>query len=386
MITALCNVYINSPLKLKLFKDTFPSVYEVSDNWLIYFRGRFRKDAEIFVKNLDTQSHTVIFEDLNDGSWASSVKEMLKYSRYNYIYIYIEDHFLVESLDIFKEVIKDAIQNNLDYFSYSFFNAEIDLNALEAIYPEYSKYFAFFELSKSNHDYFKKNYRNLFPFSLVSVVSKKYFSIILRQEFYHNILLLPLIQNIMWKFRLRYPINRILLCKINKLLNLANIRITLYTPSSPLNMEKSIYEMDGELLPLKTGIVNRELLANFDDDNGAANGSMIKRGKYPKRLKAEGMTEPIDLNELKQYKIGAAEIVNRQFYLKSSRQATLYLKYLYVNEGRIGIRAGSEDYVINEHEFIYIYANIPHTIEGLQDSRYSIKIIPDESWAVGDYF
>ena len=387
MITALCNIYINSELKLELFKDTFPSVYGVSDNWLMYFRGKYKKEAEIFVKNLDINKHVIIFEKLNDESWGLSVKEMLKYSKYNHIYIYIEDHFLVESLELFKEVIKDAIKNNIDYFSYSFFNADIDFNTLELLYPDYSQYFAFFDLTEKNKEYFKQHNKNFFPFSLVSVVSKEYFLKILKEEFLQNKMIPLFVQKIMWRLYLGYPRYKILLCKINKLLNVINIRLTLFTPASPLNMERSIYEIGGKALPLKIGIVNKEIFANFDDDNGAKNVSILKRGKYPKKLKTEGIKKFIFTeNELKQYKISAGEIVNRQFYLQSSRQSSIYLKYIYVNEGCIKIQSSAENYVINTNNFICIFANIPHTIEGIEDSIISVKIFPDENWTVGDYY
>lgn len=386
MVTALCNVYINSDLKLRLFKETFPSVYRVSDNWLIYFRGKYKKEAELFVKQLDTSNYVIIFEKLNDRSWGLSVNEMLKYSKYNYIYIYIEDHFLVESLVFFKEVIKNAINNNIDYFSYSFFNADIDYNTLELSYPDYSKHFAFFDLTEKNKEYFKQHNKYFFPFSLVSVVSKEYFLKLLKEEFFQNKMIPLFVQKIMWRLYLGYPRYRILLCKINKLLNVINLRLTLFTPASPLNMERSIYEIGGNALPLKIGIVNKEIFANYDDDNGAKNVSILKRGKYPKKLKFEGVTKPIAENKLKQYKISAGEIVYRQFYLKSSRQSSIYLKYIYMNEGRIRIQSSSEKYVVNKNEFIYIYANIPHTIEGLEDSIFSVKIIPDESWTIGDYY
>lgn len=386
MITALCNVYLNSILKLNLFKETFPRVFNVSDNWLIYFRGKYKKDAELFVTNVDVSKHTIIFNNLEEKSWALSVKEMLKYSKYDYIYIYIEDHFLVNSSDFFKEIIKEAVKNNIDYFSYSFFNADFDFNTLEYSYPEYSKHFAYFDLTKQNVDFFKVSHKQLFPFSLVSVVSKEYFFKVLGKDFYHNWILSPFIQKIMWKLHLGYPKNRILLYKLNRLLNLLNIKISLYTPASPLNLEKSIYEMDKNLLPVKIGVVNEEIFANFDDDNGAKSVSVIKRGMYPSKLKVEDFTKHFGTNEMKQYKLDANETINRQFYTNSSRQSSIYLKFIYVNDGKIRIQSSSENYVVNKNEYIYLYANIPHTIIGIKDSIYSVKIIPDENWKIGDYY
>ncbi len=386
MVTALCNVYVNSPLKLALFKETFSEVYSISDNWLIYFRGKYKKEAEIFIKRLDSSKHAVIFNNLNDDSWGFSVKEMLKHSIHNYIYIYIEDHFLMENVDTFKEAIDDAIKNGIDYFSYSFFNADIDFNTLELMYPDYSKFFAFFDLSDQNAAYFKTSNKFFFPFSLVSVVSKEYFLKVLRTELYSNKMIPHLIQKIMWRLHLVYPRYRILICKINKFLKVFNIRLTLYTPASPLNMEKSIHEMEGELLPLKIGVLNKEIFANFDDDNGAKNVSVIKRGKYPKGLKAEGVTKPIVVSELKEYRISAHEVINRQFYLKASRQSSIFLKYIFVNKGKLKIQSDTEEHILSKDEFIYVYANIPHTIEGMVDSVFSVKIIPDDGWAIGDYY
>jgi hypothetical protein len=47
------------------------------------------------------------FENLYDENWFKSTKEMLKKANYDYIYLYWEDHFLVNTVEYFKDVIND---------------------------------------------------------------------------------------------------------------------------------------------------------------------------------------------------------------------------------------------------------------------------------------
>ena len=107
MITALCNIYIGSEEKQALFKETFPLVYKISDNWLIYIRGKFSKQVISFIKKefKDYASNVTFFNNLDDSNWAKSTTEMLKKSQYDYIYIFLEDHFLLKPINHFQKVV-----------------------------------------------------------------------------------------------------------------------------------------------------------------------------------------------------------------------------------------------------------------------------------------
>ena len=143
MITAICNIFIDSEKKLKLFKETFPSVFQVSDNWLVNIRGKNRTEAIDFLTSqfADAGSSCTIYSNLDQRNWASSTLTMLQDSRHEYIYVYLEDHFLLKPVTHFKNVIHDMKASQIDYFQYSFHNIGLSVQSSEALYPNYSEYF-----------------------------------------------------------------------------------------------------------------------------------------------------------------------------------------------------------------------------------------------------
>lgn len=109
MVTAVCNIFINSDLKLELFKQTFPRVYDISDNWLINIRGKYRQDVEIYSGNFCNSGSRIVFFSPDSMMVIGQARKMLKSSKYDYVYIFLEDHFLLRPLDHFKDVVRDMI-------------------------------------------------------------------------------------------------------------------------------------------------------------------------------------------------------------------------------------------------------------------------------------
>ncbi len=184
MVTAVCNIFINSDFKFKLFKQTFSRVYNISDNWLVNIRGKYREDVANYIReNFGTsRKHCIFFSRLDSDDWAKSTRKMLESSKYDYVYVFLEDHFLLKPIDHFKEVIRDMIDSKIEYFAYSFFDIGLSVKSAEGLDPDYSKHFYSFQLSMDRLGYLKKVNRNFYPYSLVSICSKKYFEKLLRIE------------------------------------------------------------------------------------------------------------------------------------------------------------------------------------------------------------
>lgn len=127
MVTGICNIYINTPIKFHLFKETFPLVYLISDNWLVYIRGKFKDEVVAYIRSefQDSQKNCTFFEDLVDQDWAKSTFLMMGNARYENIYLFWEDHFLIKPIEEFKKVILEFSTLKIDYLQYSFFNLEI---------------------------------------------------------------------------------------------------------------------------------------------------------------------------------------------------------------------------------------------------------------------
>lgn len=373
MITAICNIFINSEIKLNLFKETFPLVYPVSDNWLINIRGKFKNEIINFIKNQKkSKENCIFFENLYDNNWAKSTKEMLKQSKYKYVYIFLEDHFLLKKIHHFKNVIRDMINSKIEYFSYSFFNIGLSVKSADGLAPDYSKYFYSFLLDQKKIKFLKKNNKHFYPYALTSICTKKYFNKLLEIENKILIKVPFLLQVIMENIFFFYPKNRIFWFNINKFVSNFGIRFIIYSASTPFNLEKSIFDCNLQLLPLKTGGLKEELFANWDDDNELTNSSLVKRGLYPSTLKTT--KKKYELIIEKEYSISKGTIDIKQFYPEINRISHIPIKQLFIKSGSIKIYSDKESYILQKGENIYIYANIPHKIEALENSVYFSKI------------
>jgi hypothetical protein len=380
MITGVCNIYINSGFKLCLFKETFPLVYPVTDNWLIYIRGKYSNEAIAYIKGSleNTETNCVFFNALDDGDWAGSTGRMMGFAKYDYVYVFLEDHFLLKPLEHFKDVIRDMVENGIEYFQYSFFNVSPSTHSVEKLYPDHTEHFYAFTLDRDGALAMRGGYAKFYPYSLASVAFKKYFLQLLEIE-RGIVLKVPFfIQAFMENVFFRYPRNRRFWFLMNRFSSRIGIRWTIYSPATPFNLEKSLFDCNESLLPIRVGVLRQELFANWDDDNGLSNSSLIKRGLYPSNLKAD--VDPYPPTELaKKYFLKKGNLLEGQYYPDTSRPPMVPLKQISIHEGRLKVSSEKESYVISQGQDILIHANIPHALEALEDCRYSIRIIDKEN-------
>jgi hypothetical protein len=373
LITALCNIYIDSELKFELFKRTFPQIYDVSDNWLINIRGRYREEVFKYIKaNFSAvKKNCIFFNDLNDKDWIKSTEKMLKCSRYDYVYIFLEDHFLLKSIGEFKSAIREMISLKIEYFQYSFFNIGLSVGSVEVLYPDNSNYFLAFQFSEKNTKLLQENNSNFYPYSLASVCTKKYFNKILEIENKFLIRVPRILQTIMENVLLFYPRNRKFWFIVNKFVAKIGLRFVIYPPQTPFNLEKSLFDFDLRLTPLHVGLLKEEFFANWDDDNKLSNSSLIKRGLYPSFLKAKNYVNvKVDLDCGRNFILGAGESRSSQYCPDIPRVRSLPMKYISIKKGSLTISGAQESYVLNAGASLWVHANISHTIFGNEDCVY----------------
>lgn len=375
MITSLCNIYIESELKFDLFKTTFHRVYDVSDNWLINIRGRYREQVQKYIKSNfpKYENKCIFFKDLNDKSWSKSTKKMLECSRYNYVYIFIEDHFLMKSVDDFKVVIQEMMDLKIEYFQYSFFNIGLSTGNIEVFHPDSSNYFYSFQFSEKNLQLLQKNNSNFYPYSLASICSKEYFNKILEIENRFLIKVPKTLQIFQENVFFFYPRNRKFWFLINKFAKKIGFRFVIYPQETPFNLEKSLFDCDLELLPLRIGVLKEEMFANWDDDNKLSNSSLVKRGLYPLFLRNDNY-------------IGSSTIGGDECYLAEGESRTyrycpdlarvdrLPMKYIFVSRGILVISSERESFTLGAGQFAWIHANIKHEFFANKDCFYYVYI------------
>lgn len=373
MVTAICNVYINSDEKLRLFKETFPSVYEISDNWLIYIRGKYKKEVEKFIQDNfpDKETRMVIFDQLDDSNWSKSTQEMLIQSRYEYIYVFLEDHFLLKSIEHFREVIRNMKDNRIGYFQYSFFNVGLHTRSVEKLYPDFTSHFYSFTLDPARLQEMREEHKYFFPYSLASVSSKQYFLKLLHLE-QKTIKVPSLFQALLESTFFRYPKNRLFWFLLNTITAKLGLRLTIYSAATPFNLEKSLFDFNASLMPLTVGVLREELFANWDDDNGVSDSSLIKRGLYPLSFQEESVK--YEVSPLKIYALPQGQSLQFQYYPDKSRVTVVPLKYIFVEQGVLQVASASQIIQVSAGEHVWVAANIPHTITAVEESQYGVYI------------
>lgn len=371
MVTALCNIFINSEEKFKLFKDTFPLVYDISDNWLIYIRGKYRKSVITFIKGFNNARYNcIIFRNLYEDNWARSTKKMLSRSKHDYIYIFLEDHFLMKPIGHFKKVIIDMKNNSIDYFQYSFFNIGFSNYSIEYLCPDTTKYFSTFNVFPEHIDVVKKRNSAFYPFALPSISSMLFFKKILEIEQAHLIKVPYLIQVLMENIFFFYPRNRNFWYKVNKIIGVFNLRFVIYPPATPFNLEKSLYDCNSSIIPYKIGVLKEELFANWDDDNKLSNSSLIKRGLYPNEIWIHKKLKEYDLDE-KRYYFKKDYSKSYQYCPDIARVTKIPQKQIHVYEGVLEIKSRNEVYALKKGEHVWLYANIPHVITARENCTFT---------------
>jgi hypothetical protein len=373
MITGICNIYLDSQKKLELFKETFPRVYSVSDNWLVNIRGKNRKEATEFIIEsfADADTNCIFYTNLDEYNWASATSTMLLDSRQEFIYVYLEDHLLLKPLEHFKQVIQDMKEHQIDYFLYSFFNIGLSHQSSEALYPDYSEYFYYFEVNQGNLTFLKHNNRHFYPYSLAGICTKEYFEKLLTIEKKRLVRVPSLVQILMENIVFMYPRNRNFWFSINRYVTKLGLRFVIYPPETPFNLEKSLFDCDSSLLPMTVGGLREELFANWDDDNSLSNSSLIKRGLYPNNFRYQNQDEEQPTGG-KDYTLGLGSNTRHQYNPDIARIEKIALKYILVKRGSLEISSDGETYVLIEGQSIWLHSNIPHTLLAVTECTYYV--------------
>lgn len=373
MITGICNIYLDSQNKLDLFKETFPRVYSISDNWLINIRGKNQAEAQDFISTTfdDVGSRCIFYSNLDENNWARATSMMLQDSKHQYIYIFLEDHFLLKPLEHFKKVIQDMKERQIDYFMYSFFNIGLSHQSSEALYPDYSEYFYYFGVNQENLSFLKHNNRHFYPYSLAGICTREYFEKLLTIEKKRLFRVPSLVQILMENIVFMYPRNRNFWFTINKYVTKLGIRFVIYPPETPFNLEKSLFDCDSSLLPITVGGLKDELFANWDDDNQLSNSSLIKRGLYPVHLRYQNLDNEQPSGG-RDYTLKNAESTSHQYNPDVARTEKFTHKYILVKKGSLEICSDGETYVLIEGQSIWLYSNIPHTLMAVEECTYYV--------------
>ncbi|MFZ1721534.1 MAG: hypothetical protein WAU07_03440, partial [Microgenomates group bacterium] len=262
--------------------------------------------------------------------------------------------------------------NNIDYFQYSFFNVGLHANSIEKIYPDFTDFFCWFIMKPERIRELRRNHKYFFPYSLASVSSKNYFLGLLALE-RKKIIRAPIVlQEVLEKIFFHYPRNRSFWFILNKIIAKVGLRLAIYPPATPFNLEKSLFDFDSSLMPIKVGVLREELFANWDDDNGISDSSLMKRGLYPLSFVVNNVN--CDPSILKRYNQPKEKSLKFQYYADKARVTVVPLKYISVESGSLRVTSLLEEVSLSAGEHVWVAANIPHVITATEDCYYGIYI------------
>jgi len=380
---------INSPVRLQHLKDSFNSFENISDNWLINIRGKYRDEALDFLA--DRLKEKMIRFDLLDEKrgWYTNSLEILKSAKYDYVLLWLEDHINIVSQGVYSELVAEMKNNNVDYLMYSWWmNGEsrkpFELDSLKA-----GTYIDTVELDKNNWQKRLNDGYQGHLISLLGIFNKNFLMKILELE---NGYKFPrwVTTNI---FRVMIILSR-LGVKFNhgKLFDSINTvlggKLIKNLKDRPFEFEKSAYRLD--VLPINMGLTKMELFVCIDDDLTLDGSQLIKRGLYPivdsisvdSGLKKEydwGMEEILSDNHfyiITRYKLRENQVFSEIYYQDIQRIDVVPRMTIINNSGKLKVTIGNNINELLSGQTMTVYSNIKCELLAVDGDCEFILVIP----------
>lgn len=371
MTALLANIFVNSEEKFEDFKVTISDLKESFTHAYVMFRGSYSKNCMDFFQDI-FHGEIKNYQHLSDKDWIKNTYEMISEINQKSVLIYLEDHRLISNKKKLNKILLDFENFNLDYLSYSFFEAgKLESNNLLPLNPVYYKDFDVFNLTKKNADLLNKISPNYYIFSLPSIVSLDYLKYILNdvksKKIYYKYF------SIFLTLLFPFPKYRDFINSINNFFQKIEFSLNFYPINTPFNTEKRLKELAFSDRCWKIGVLHEELFANSDDDNGAYGSSLIKKGLYPFSRTNIISSKPIILNKI-------MEKGDERFYRYYSQSQRIYnspVLIIKLIDGNIKLNYEGNEYLLNNGMQLDLSINKGVNIKALTKSEVSF-IIYDE--------
>lgn len=373
----LINVFINNELKFNHFIKTFSDIFNIFDEIHIKVRGLYKHDCLKFVRSKKKEK-LYIYQYLDEKDWVSTTLEIVCNITSNSIFLYNEDHMLNCRKSYIRNVIKDFNNYKLDFISYSFYRAsKLTLSNILPLEPRQNKYFNYFVLNKKKLNLIGKISPSYYYINLISIFSKEYLRFILSSENFIFKLYLNNFNRFIAKLlpsKRRYFYNF-----LNQFLSKLNLKLCLYPPNTPFNIERVWYEngmLDGNW---KYGILTQELFTNYDDDNGHSEESLIKRGLYPFKNKyfLNHLLNRKDLLSKFSIDLKKGEEFDCTYFSSKGRINICPVLCVETLIGSVDLLFKDKNLIYRSKNKLYIFSNIKNKLIAQKDSRVQIMIFDE---------
>ncbi len=284
MFTIFANMKMDNADRLQHFKDSFDSISDISDDWLINIRGLYRNQALDYIRE-KLKGRMIEFSLLDDKRrWSRNALEMTAKAKYNYILMWNEDHINLVPQDIYKELVKELAENKVDNMTYSWWFFGRQNRCFNGYKKKELKYVDIVELTPEVWEKIKARGYVYGFISVIDIFHKDLLHKVLKEDikkwsnfsskFVYKMIHLP-----SW---FGFKINEMDYYHFFQRINHKFFRdkFPFYTLEGPFNVEKENFRTD--YLPLTFAIPRQELFAciNKDMNMGEGRYTLLDRGLY----------------------------------------------------------------------------------------------------------
>jgi hypothetical protein len=263
----------------------------------------------------------------------------------------------------------------LDYMCYSFFRAsQLNVSNLLPLRPVERRSFREVAVSSDNAALLGRISPNYYTFSLLCLISVDYLKAVLCAE------------NRRWKIfsriamvivtrMLRPHRSRRLFKRLNDFLAPLNMMLCRHHPATPFNLEKLWFEWAPTGPARRYGIPSMELYANYDDDNGAFEESLIKRGLYPfhahtfEHRALEGVPSVVYRTSFR-----TGDRYDCTYYSHNARISKAPILSLRVIRGAITVEYQTRRFSLHEGDVEHFYSNLRPALCCDDDAEVEVRI------------
>jgi mannose-6-phosphate isomerase-like protein (cupin superfamily) len=387
-ISIFANVRVDDERRFQHLRDSFDSIKDISDDWLINVRGLLRKEVISFLR-ANLSGRMTLFEKLDEDKWFRNSAQMVEKAKHEYVMHWIEDHINLVSLDNYQHIVGEMSREAVDYLCYSgWFFGEYRKN-FEVSGLQEHKYIDSILLTKELWKQQVKKGYNRYLISSMGIFRKNFLLKRLRAEFIkfpisftNNLFRLMVILNKMGiKFHQRQTfdaLNRVLPVKLTKFV------------VGPFDLEKSSYRWD--VLPFKMGLSKFELCACIDDDIGSSGYQLIKRGLYPINFDlkvihshfggqlSDERKESLENNDyysITRHYLKVGEIFSEIVYPNINRIDVLPVMTIVNLQGELSVIVNEKKVLLKSGDLVTIFSNLRHEIMSENCVAEFLTIKPD---------
>jgi len=368
------NIKIDKPEIFYFFKITILDIVDSFDEGHIKVRGNYKDECIGFLKTFDKDYR--YYQDLQEKDWVEASLIMLENVKQRSVFLYLEDHRLLKAKQEFESVMSEFDRLELDQLQYSFFNAKgVEKNNTLPFLPIESEYFSQLEIDSLNYKNWALVNQSFCTFSMASIASVRYMSLILNNNNKRFKLYSGLFSKLMSKI-FSYPKYILLFEYFNKALRLFSAKLFYYSPSAGYSNEMLWFQNGFEIYTI--GLLKKELFANYDDDNGSYGESLIKRGLYPTTFEhhifLKSIISEVKIKEVIRIKLMPNETYDFTYYPNIGRLSFPPFIEIQLDRGSIIISYMGKEINVKETDKDLYFSNMSPKVRANKDSELKITI------------